>query len=62
MGLVKLGVLFGTKDLPSGHIGFWGTRDPLPPSYSFESIVMDDLTYAIGSFDAYMDTSRDYAT
>ena len=23
---------------------------------------MDDLTYATGSFDAYVDTSRDYAT
>ena len=29
---------------------------------SFETIVLDDLAYATGFFDAYVDTSRDYAT
>ena len=29
---------------------------------SFESVVLDDLAYVMGSFDAYMDTNRDYAT
>ena len=37
-------------------------RDPPPLGLSFESIFMDDSTYVIGSFDAYMNTSRDYAT
>ena len=34
----------------------------LPPlGLSFESIIMDDPAYTTGSFDAYMDTSKDYA-
>ena len=41
----------------------YGVPRDLPPfSLSFETIVLDDLTYTIGSFDAYVDTSRDYAT
>ena len=37
-------------------------RDPPPLGLSFKSIVLDDSAYAMGFFDAYMDTSRDYAT
>ena len=37
-------------------------RDPPPIGLSFESVVLDDPTYATGSFDAYMETSRDYVT
>ena len=37
-------------------------KDPPPLDLSFKSIVMDDPAYATGSFDAYMDTSRDCAT
>lgn len=37
-------------------------RDPPPPGLSFEPVVIDDLAYAMGSFDAYVDTSMDYAT
>ena len=37
-------------------------RDPPPFGLSFESIVLDDLAYVTSSFDAYVDTSRDYAT
>ena len=37
-------------------------RDPPLLGFSFKSVVIDDSTYAMGSFDAYMDTSRDYAT
>ena len=37
-------------------------RDPSPLGLSFESIVIDDPVYAMGSFDAYVDTGRDYAT
>jgi len=29
---------------------------------SLEYVVLDDPTYVMGSFDAYVDTSRDYAT
>ena len=31
-----------------------------PPDLSFESIVLDNPAYATGSFDAYVDTSKDY--
>ena len=42
---------------------FYGVpRDSPPLGLSFESTVLDEPTYAMGSFDAYMDTSRDYAT
>ena len=37
-------------------------RDPPPYGLSFKTIVLGDLTDATGSFDAYMDTSRDYTT
>lgn len=37
------------------------SRDPPLPGLSFESILMDDQAYVIGSFDAYVDTSIDYA-
>ena len=29
---------------------------------SFEAMVLGDPDYAMGAFDAYMDTSRDYST
>ena len=35
-------------------------RDPPPFGLLFESIVLDDLAYMMGSFDAYVDTSRVY--
>ena len=25
LGLIELGVIFGGNDLPSGHVGVWGT-------------------------------------
>ena len=37
-------------------------RDSLSPGLSFESIVLDNPAYATSSFDAYVDTSRDFAT
>ena len=37
-------------------------KDPPPLGLSFESIVMDNSAYTTGSFDAYVDTSKDYAT
>ena len=41
----------------------YGVPRDLPPlGLSFESIVLDDLAYATGSFDAYVDTSQDYPT
>ena len=33
-------------------------RDPLPHSLSFEAMVMGDLDYAIGVFNAYVDMSK----
>lgn len=40
----------------------FGVLIDLPPfGLSFESVVLDDPTYAMSSFDAYVDTSRDYA-
>jgi len=41
---------------------FGVSRDPPLIGLSFESIVMDNPAYAMGSFDAYMDTNKDYAT
>ena len=39
----------------------YGVPRDLPPlGLSFESIVLDDLAYATGSFDAYVDTNQDY--
>ena len=37
-------------------------RDLTPHGLSFKAIVLDDLEYAMGAFDAYVDTSRDYST
>ena len=37
-------------------------KDPPPLGLSFESIVMVNSAYAMGSFNAYVDTSIDYAT
>ena len=37
-------------------------RDPPPYGLSFEAMVLDDLDYVTGAFDAYVDTSRDYST
>ena len=37
-------------------------RDPPSLGLSFESIVLDNPSYVMGSFNAYVDTSRDYAT
>ena len=37
-------------------------RDSPPYSLSFEAMVLDDLDYVMGAFDAYMDLSRDYST
>ena len=37
-------------------------RDAPPLILSFESIVMENSAYAMGSFYAYMNTSRHYAT
>ena len=37
-------------------------RDPPPYDLSFETIVLGELAYARGSFDAYVDTNKDYST
>ena len=37
-------------------------KDPLPHGLSFKAIVLDDPEYAVGTFNAYVDTSRDYST
>ena len=37
-------------------------RDPPPLGLSFESIAVDNPDYVAGSFNAYVDTSIDYAT
>lgn len=37
-------------------------RDPPPLVLSFETLVLDDPAYAMDSFDAYVNTNRDYAT
>lgn len=37
-------------------------RDSPPHDLSFETMVLDDSAYAMGTFDAYMDTNRDYST
>jgi len=37
-------------------------RDLPPHTLSFKTIVLGDPAYATGSSDAYVDTSRDYAT
>ena len=36
-------------------------RDPPPHGLSFEATVMGNPVYAMGAFDAYVDTSRDYS-
>ena len=37
-------------------------RDLPSHGFPFEAIILDDPEYAVGAFDAYMDTSRDYST
>ena len=37
-------------------------RDLPPHGLSFETMVLGNLAYAMSSFDAYVDTSRDYST
>ena len=37
-------------------------RDPPPHGLSFEAMVLGDPAYAMGTFDAYADMSRDYST
>ena len=37
-------------------------RDLPPHSLSFEAMVLDDPDYAMGAFDAHVDTSKDYST
>ena len=37
-------------------------RDPPPHGLSFETMVLGNSAYAMGSFDAFVDTSRDYST
>ena len=37
-------------------------RDLTPHGLSFKAIVLDDLEYAMGAFNAYVDISRDYST
>ena len=37
-------------------------RDPPPYGFSFKAIVLDDLEYVVGAFDAYVDMSGDYST
>ena len=41
----------------------YGVPKDLPPhGLSFETMVMGNSAYATGSFNAYMDTSKDYST
>ena len=40
----------------------WEFFDLPPLSMSFESIVLDDPSYVTSSFDAYVDTNKDYVT
>ena len=40
----------------------WEFFDLPPLSLSFESIVLDDPSYVTSSFDAYVDTNKDYVT
>ena len=37
-------------------------KDPPPHDLSFETMVLGDLAYVTGSFNAYVDMSRDYST
>ena len=37
-------------------------RDLRPHGLSFEAMVLGNPAYAMGAFDAYVDTSRDYST
>ena len=37
-------------------------KDPPPHGLSFKTIIMRNPDYATGSFDAYVDTNKDYAT
>ena len=41
----------------------YGVPKDLPPhGLSFETMVLGNSTYATGSFNAYVDTSKDYST
>ena len=61
-GPIELGVLFGKRTSPHVMLVFGVPRDLPPLGLSFKPIVVDDSAYVIGSFDAYVDTRRDYAT
>ena len=37
-------------------------RDLPPHSLSFKAVVLGDPDYVTGTFDAYVDTSKDYST
>ena len=37
-------------------------RDLPPHGLSFKAIVLDDLNYAMGIFDVYVDMNRNYST
>ena len=37
-------------------------RNPPPLGLSFDTIILYHIAHAMGSFDDYLDTSRDYAT
>ena len=37
-------------------------KDPPLHGLSFEAMVLDDSDYAMGAFDAYVDTNKDYST
>ena len=58
LGPVELGVLSGKEDLPSGYASFLGYLE----MHLFLACPRTSPAYATGSFDSYVDTSRDYAT
>ena len=62
LGPVELGVFLAERTFHQ-VMPVFGVLKNLPPlSLSLESVVLDDSTYMMGSFNAYVDTSRDYAT
>lgn len=56
LGPIELGVLSGKEDLPSGHAGFLGYLE----MHLFLACPWTSPAYVTGSFDSYVDTSRDY--
>lgn len=38
------------------------SRDLPPHGLSFEAIILGDVAFAIGTFDTYVDTNKDYST